>query len=59
LAIEQQDNQMRQQIDWFKAQTDRQFKETQIEAMREKNKLEAAQLLDTNPNNDEVDDDFV
>ena len=59
LAIEQQDNQMRQQIDWFKAQTDRQFKETQIEAMREKNKLEAAQLLDTNPNNDEVDDDSV
>lgn len=59
LAIEQQDNQMRQQIDWFKAQTDRQFKETQVEAMREKNKLEAAQLLDTNPNNDEVDDDSV
>ena len=50
---------MRQQIDWFKAQTDRQFKETQVEAMREKNKLEAAQLLDTNPNNDEVDDDSV
>ena len=48
LAIEQQDNQMRQQIDWFKAQTDRQFKETQVEAMREKNKLEAAQLLDNN-----------
>ena len=59
LAIEQQDNQMRQQIDWFKAQTDRQFKETQIEAMREKNKLEAAQLLDNNPNNDEVDYDAV
>lgn len=59
LAIEQQDNQMRQQIDWFKAQTDRQFKETQVEAMREKNKLEAAQLLDNNPNNDEVDDDAV
>ena len=59
LAIEQQDNQMRQQIDWFKAQTDRQFKETQIEAMREKNKLEAAQLLDNNPNNDEIDDDAV
>lgn len=59
LNIEQQDNQMRQQIDWFKAQTDRQFKETQVEAMREKNKLEAAQLLDTNPNNDEVDDDSV
>lgn len=59
LAIEQQDNQMRQQIDWFKAQTDRQFKETQVEAMREKNKLEAAQLLDNNPNNDEVDNDAV
>lgn len=59
LNIEQQDNQMRQQIDWFKAQTDRQFKETQVEAMREKNKLEAAQLLDTNPNNDEIDDDSV
>ena len=28
LTIEQQDNQVRQQIDWFKAQTDRQFKET-------------------------------
>lgn len=59
LTIEQQDNQVRQQIDWFKAQTDRQFKETQIEAMREKNKLEAAQLLDNNPNNDEIDDDTV
>lgn len=59
LNIEQQDNQVRQQIDWFKAQTDRQFKETQIEAMREKNKLEAAQLLDNNPNNDEVDNDAV
>ena len=59
LAIEQQDNQMRQQIDWFKAQTDRQFKETQVEAMREKNKLEAAQLLDNNPNNDEIDDDTL
>ena len=56
LAIEQQDNQMRQNIDWFKVKSDADYKQQELELMKQKNQIEYAQLLDDNPRNDEVDD---
>lgn len=41
-------------IKWYEAQTKREFNEGQLELIKRRNELEAAQLLDDNPNNDEV-----
>lgn len=54
MQIEQQDNQMRQSIDWFVARTDDENKKKELELIERRNKLEAIQLIDNNPNNDEI-----
>ena len=54
LAIEQQDNNARQQIDWFKIKADAQNKERELDLIEQRNKLEVAQLYDNNPNNDAI-----
>lgn len=54
LAIEEQNNRAQQSIDWFKAKNDVDIKNKELDLMRDRNKLEALQLVDDNPNNDEV-----
>lgn len=54
LAIKQQDNVTRQQIDWYKAKTTAEMKDRELDLIQERNKLEVAQLFDNNPNNDEI-----
>lgn len=54
MAIEQQDNQMRQNIEWQKVKGDQELRDRELDLVQERNRLEAAQLLDNNPNNDEV-----
>lgn len=54
LDIEQQDNQVTQQIKWYEAQTKREYNMGQLELIKKRNELEAAQLLDDNLQNDEI-----
>ncbi|MDO4465431.1 MAG: hypothetical protein Q4C49_00275 [Bacillota bacterium] len=56
LNIEQQNNQMDQELGYFKIQTEKELKEKELDLIKERNKLEAAQLLDSNPLNDEIKD---
>jgi len=42
LAIEQQDNQVRQNIDWFKAKSEDDNKKQELDLIKERNRLEAA-----------------
>lgn len=59
LAIEQQNNQMKQNIEWYKAKADAEYKEKQIELIKERNKLEAAELVDEDKRNNEVRNDLI
>ena len=54
LQIEQQKIQLQYQVDYFKAQTDRTFKETRAENDTKRTQIEFLQLSDGNPYNDEV-----
>lgn len=54
LELEQQSNQTKYQIEWYKAQTDRTFKEKQAEEAKRRTDIEARQLYDGNPYNDKV-----
>lgn len=54
LAIEQQDNNMRQQIDWYKIKSDAELRDRELDLIEQRNKLEVAQMYDNNPNNDEI-----
>lgn len=56
LALEEQNNVANQQIDMYKAETDREYKQAQIEAQKQKNQLELLQLYDGDSKNDEIDD---
>lgn len=55
LNIEQQNNQMDQELGYYKIEKDAELRSRELDIMEQKNKLEMAQLFDTNPNNDEVD----
>lgn len=55
LNIEQQNNQMDQELGYYKIEKDAELKNRELDIMEQKNKLEMAQLFDSNPNNDEVD----
>ena len=59
LAIERADNETKNQIDWFKVKSDADYKQQELELMKQKNQIEYAQLLDNNPQNDEVDDSKI
>lgn len=54
LNIEQQNNQMDQELGYYKIEKDAELKSRELDIIEQRNKLEAAQLLDNNPNNDEV-----
>jgi hypothetical protein len=55
LNIEQQNNQMDQELGYYKIEKDAELRSRELDIMEQKNKLEMAQLFDANPNNDEVD----
>ena len=57
LAIEQQDNVTKQEIEWYKVKSDDENKKAEIELVKQRNQIEAAQLLDENKTNDEVRND--
>ena len=59
LAIERADNETKNQIDWFKVKSDADYKQQELELMKQKNQIEYAQLLDSNPQNDEVDNSKI
>lgn len=59
LAIERADNETKNQIDWFKVKSDADYKQQELELMKQKNQIEYAQLFDSNPQNDEVDDSKI
>ena len=52
LNIEQQNNQMDQELGYYKIKEDSKIRNRELDLIQERNKLEAAQLLDKNPNND-------
>lgn len=54
LAIEQQDNQQKNNINWFKVKSDVDNKKRELDIIENRNKLEALQLVDNNPNNDKI-----
>ena len=54
LAIEEQNNRANQSIDWFKVKSDAELREKELELVKDRNKLEALELVDNNPKNDEV-----
>ena len=54
LNIEQQNNQMDQELGYYKIEKDAELKNRELDIIEQRNKLEAAQLLDNNPNNDEI-----
>ena len=55
LNIEQQNNQMDQELGYYKIEKDAELRSRELDIMEQKNKLELAQLFDSNPGNDEVD----
>jgi septal ring factor EnvC (AmiA/AmiB activator) len=55
LNIEQQNNQMDQELGYYKIEKDAELRNRELDIMEQKNKLEMAQLFDSNPNNDEID----
>ena len=55
LNIEQQNNQMDQELGYYKIEKDAELRTRELDIMEQKNKLELAQLFDSNPGNDEVD----
>lgn len=54
LAIEQQDNQQKNNINWFKVKSDVDNKKRELDLIENRNKLEALQLVDNNTNNDKI-----
>jgi hypothetical protein len=46
--------QMQSKIDWFKAQTDRDYKEKMAEESKKRTEIELRQLYDGNPYNDKI-----
>lgn len=54
IKLETDKIQLQYQVDWYKAQTDRTFKERQMDIEDQRTKIELAQLHDGNPYNDKV-----
>lgn len=54
LQLEQQKMQMENKVDWFKAQTDRDYKTAMAEEAKKRTQAEIAQLYDGNPYNDKI-----
>ena len=54
MQLDQQKIQLEYQVDWFKAQSDKTFKDRTLDIEEEKVKVELAQLHDGNPYNDKI-----
>ena len=54
LQLEQQDMAKKYQLEWYKAQTDRDYKEATAEEQKRRTDVEISQLYDGNPYNDKV-----
>lgn len=54
IQLEQQKLAMENKVDWYKAQTDRRYKENMAEEAKRRTEVEIAQLKDGNPYNDKV-----
>ncbi|MDC7243786.1 MAG: hypothetical protein PQJ44_07660, partial [Sphaerochaetaceae bacterium] len=54
LKLEQEKFRFEQELGWFKAKSEKSFKEQEIEAEKQRVQLEGLQLLDNNKNNDEI-----
>lgn len=54
MQIDQQKIQLEYQVNWYKAQTDRTYKDRQLDIEDERTKIELAQLSDGNPYNDKI-----
>lgn len=54
LELEQQDMKMKYQIEWYKANTDRTYKEAETEEQKRRTQVEIMQLSDGNPYNDKI-----
>lgn len=52
LQLEQQDVRMKYQLEWYKAHTDRDYKEATAEEQKRRTEIELQQLYDNNPYND-------
>lgn len=55
LAIEEQNNAMEQEIARYKIDVQRELKERELDLIENRNKIEAMELLDNNPANNEVE----
>ncbi len=56
LQLEQQDLSNKYKLEWYKAQTDRDYKEATAEEQKRRTEVEIAQLYDGNPYNDKIRD---
>ena len=54
MQLDQKKIQLEYQVDWFKAQTDKAYKDRSLDIQEERTKLELAQLHDGNPYNDKI-----
>ena len=54
LKLEQEKIQLDYQVNWFKAQTDRTFRDRQMTVEEKRTEVEIAQLRDGNPYNDQI-----
>lgn len=52
LILEQKEIQMKYQVEWYKAQTDREYKESISEETKKRTEIELQQMYDNNPYND-------
>ena len=56
LQLQQQEINMKYQIEWYKAQTDRNYKEATAEEQKRRTQVEIMQQYDSNPYNDKIRD---
>jgi hypothetical protein len=59
MQLDQANMQMDQEIEYAKIKSNEEIKNRELDLIEQRNKLEAAQLLDTNPNNDEVSNNRI
>lgn len=54
IQLEQEELKMRYQLEWYKANTDREYKEAVTEEQKKRTQVEIAQMYDGNPYNDKL-----
>ena len=54
MQLDQQKIQLEYQVNWYKAQTDRTYKDRQLDIEDQRTKIELAQTNDGNPYNDKI-----